>query len=332
MDPVFLLLGPERGDKSRFIKDITRRISKEYGEPPEVHRIYAFDAQLPDLLSLLRNGSLFAQHRLVILNDVDQIKKKDELALLLDYIKSPSPASTLLLVSDSPAINSVSRSVVKAVAKGAQKIFWEMFENRKLGWIRSYFDKRDIRIDTEAGRFLLEMIENNTSDLEQECEKLAFFFGPGTELQVDTISQYIYQSREESVFTLFERMAGRNFTASQETLNNILLSRSADPSSLMGGLLWQIRKLIDLKRLLKQNYSPEEAFTRIDIRGKKRRSMYLAADRVYTLQEARALVALVAEFEMRLRSCKADLHPILLQLFLYYAVVKGGRIPSAVLC
>jgi len=330
MVPVYLLLGPERGEKARFVQRITNNIEKRDGEPPEVHRAYAFEAQIPDVLVLLRNGCLFSRHTAVILNDAEQIKSKDDLALLAEYIARPAAESTLILVSDSANIGSVSRKIQDAVPKGGRKIFWEMFEDRKLGWIRSYFDKRRIHISAESAAFLLEMIENNTLELEKECERLALFFGPDTELGIDTISQYIYHGREENVFTLFERLAARDFPAAQEILSKILLSKESDSTALMGGLLWQARKLIDLKRLLLENYSPEEAFSRIDIKGKRRRAVYMKAHEAYTLGEVRSFIPLIAEFEMRLRSCRADLHPVLLQLFLYYAVVKGGKAPFAV--
>jgi DNA polymerase-3 subunit delta len=171
------------------------------------------------------------------------------------------------------------------------------------------------------------MVENNTRDLELECERLALFFGPGTVLHTETIAQYIYHSKEENVFTLFEKLAERDLAASQEILTKILLSKESDPTSLMGGLLWQIRKLIDLKRLMEENYSSEEAFSRINIKGKRRRAIYLAAHEAYSLIESQALISLVAEFDVRLRSFKTELHTVLMQLFLYYAIVRGGRMP-----
>jgi DNA polymerase-3 subunit delta len=280
-----------------------------------------------DIISLLRNGSLFARHKVVCLFDADQIKRKEDVSLLEEYIHHPSPDSTLLLVSDTSNLGSVSKKITNALPKQARQIFWEMFQNRKVGWVKKTFERKDIHIDTEAATFLLEMIENNTRDLEQECERLALFFGPGTVLHTETIAQYIYHSKEENVFTLFEKLAERDLAASEEVLCKILLSKESDPSALMGGLLWQIRKLIDLKRLLEENYSEEEAFSRIAIKGKKRRGVYIAAHKAYSLAEAQTLISLVAEFDVRLRSYKAEVHAVLLQLFLYYAIVRGGRMP-----
>lgn len=329
MIPVYLLLGPEQGEKAQFIKKIIGELTREKKDPPEIHRYYTFEAQLVDIISLLRNGSLFSRHKVVCLFNAEQIKRKEETTLLEEYIRHPSPDSTLILVSDTASLSTVSKKITDALPKQARQIFWEMYQNRKVGWVKNAFEKKDIHIDTEAATFLLEMIENNTRDLEQECERLALFFGPGTVLRTETIAQYIYHSKEENVFTLFEKLADRDLAASEEVLCKILLSKESDSTSLMGGLLWQIRKLIDLKRLLEENYSEEEAFTRINIKGKRRRGVYTTAHKAYSLKEAQALISLVAEFDVRLRSYKAELHAVLLQLFLYYAIVRGGRMPKS---
>ena len=63
------------------------------------------------------------------------------------------------------------------------------------------------------------MIENNTKDLKSECSKLALFFGPGASIKTEELEKYLYHSKEENVFTLFESIAQRNFDLSLEILS-----------------------------------------------------------------------------------------------------------------
>jgi len=51
---------------------------------------------------------------------------------------------------------------------------------------------------------------------------------------------------------------------------------------------------------------------------------YAGGARRYNLEELARLLRLLALFDCRARSLKAALHPALLELFLYYAVVRGG--------
>ncbi len=321
---------PDGGDKTQFIEKIIKDITLKEKEEPEKYKFYTFEANLVDIIALLRTGSLFSRHKVITIANLELLKRKEDVSLLLEYLKAPSPDATLLLLSDAIK-RDISKRIVDAVPEQNRKIFWEMYENKKPGWIKSYFNKANISIDQESTDFLLEMIENNTRDLKQECGRLVQFFGPNTELKIESIARYIYHSKEENVFTLFDRVAQRDLSASQEVLNKILLSKESDPVTLMGGLLWQVRRLLDMKRLLEENYSFEETFARLQIKSKKSQKTYINAHKAYTLKEVEELITLIAEFDMRLRAFKADLHTLLLQLFLYYAIKRGGKIPQPVL-
>ena len=326
MSAVYLLLGPEEGEKAQFIENTLSGISKRVGEEPEIHRYYAFESTVADVLANLRNGSLFSRHKAVILNNIEEIKRKNDITLLSDYLDSPSESATLFLVSN--LVKGINRTFEKNVAPQCKKIFWEMFENKKMDWITGFFRKRNIGIDQEAASYLLEMIQNNTRDLRDQCSKLAQFFGEGSQLRLEMMEKYIYHSREENVFTLFERIALKDLSASQEILSKILLSRESDPSALLSGLLWQIRKLQRLKVLSEKNFPLDEIFGKLNIRNRKGQKIYLSAHRNYTKPEVQGLIVLINEFSIRIRSATQELRTVLLQLFIYYAVVRAGRIPK----
>ncbi len=326
MSAVYLLLGPEEGEKAQFIENTLFSISKRQGEKPELHRYYAFESTVADVIANLRNGSLFSSHKAIVLDNIEEIKRKADLALLSDYIENPSDNSTLFLVSS--LVQGISRSIEKAVSPRDKRIFWEMYEDKKIEWIRGFFRQRKIGIDQEAASYLLEMIQNNTRDLRDQCTKLAQFFGENSQLHLETIEKYIYHSREENVFTLFDRIAMKDLSASQEILSKILLSRESDPSALLSGLLWQIRKLQTLKTFIEKNYPLDEVFAKLNIRNRKGQKIYLTAHKNYAKSDVRSLITLINEFTIRIRSASQELSTVLLQLFVYYAVVRDGRIPS----
>ena len=193
-----------------------------------------------------------------------------------------------------------------------------------MGWILNFFKKRKIRIDSQAASFLLEMVENNTKELKEICEKLSIFFGKGSEIGYADVEKILYHSKDENVFTLFDKIAARDLDASLEVLAKLLLSREADPVGLLAGLLFQVRRLKALKLLIEKRYSYQEAFVQAKITGKRMQKIYSSALQHYTLRELQAIVQLIARFDYRVRSLGSVLHPNLLQLFLYYLIVRGG--------
>ena len=329
MSGVWLLLGPEEGEKTQFIDQIIKRITRESGGAPELHRVYPYDSSVVDIVALLRNGSLFASHRAVIFSGVHDVKAANDVTVLAEYCGTPSQEATLFLVS-SQLSGRVAAALVRAVPKDRQKIFWEMFENRKVEWVHSFFRKKNIEIDRDASQFITEMVEGNTRDLEQECGRLALFFSssavdgevPG--LHLEQVERYLYHSKEENVFTLFDRVARRDGAGAQEVLDKILLSHQADPVQLLGGLLWQVRVLHQIKALVEEGYAPTEACARLKVRGKRQQRIYIEALRLYSLAETEGMILQIADADRLIRTTRSELHRVVLQLFLL-KTVRGTR-------
>ncbi len=322
--PAQLFLGPEEGEKQAAVQKTAAALAAQVGEPPEVHRFYAFEARMPDVVAVLRNGSLFARHRLVIMASAEAIKRKEDVEAAVDYIKSPAPDATLLLLS-SELKGEIDKRILAALPGDRTRIFWEMFDNQKKGWIVNFFRQRSITTDAAAVDYLLEMVENNTRDLKAECERLALFLGAGSTVDLPSVETYIFHSKEESVFTLFDSVCGRDFPASAEILSRILLSREAEATQLASGLLWQFRRLAAYKRLLAENYEMSEACAKLRITSKRSQRTYQEGSRRFSASELEAVLLSLGEFDARFRSIKADLHPLLLQLMLYSIVIRGGQ-------
>lgn len=321
----YLLLGPEAGEKAAFVETITKQLAKKNGEPPEEHRFYPFETPVGEVIALLRNGSLFARHRLVSYRNIHELTKKEEVGLLVDYLASPSPDATLLLESDETQVD---KRIAKAVSGDASKVFWEMFDNQKRGVIKSTFARAGLSIDEDAVEMLLDLVDNNTRDLRSECDRLSLFFGSGKRIELADVERYIYHSKEENVFTLFDRIASGDFPATLETLRAILLSGEGNGVQLVGGLLWQFRRLLAAKGLLAERYGREEVWAKLGIRSKRSQRSYAEGLSTYSLPELKRIIVLIARYDALLRSTRAELQPLLLELFLYYCVVRKGSQPE----
>jgi DNA polymerase-3 subunit delta len=321
-DALYLLLGPEEGEKDSFLNRLIRRITKTIGQAPEVHRFYAFDSDTLEILAILRNGTLFSPYRVVLFRNVELLSKKKDLDQLAQYCDRPAHQTSLILLSEE--IGRIDKRLEKMVPKDNKVIFWELFENQKKGWILNFFKRSNIQIDPQAASFLLEMVENNTKELKDICEKMRAYFGEGSRIEYADVEKILYHSKAENVFSLFEKVSSRDLDASLEVLTKLLLSREVDPVGLLAGLLAQVRKLKSLKELIEQRYSYEEAFSRVKMSSKRMQRIYAEGCRRYSLDELKAIVLLIARFDYRVRSFKSNLHATLLQLFLYYLVVRGG--------
>ncbi len=319
--PFFLLTGPENGQKTLFIDSIKQKLAKTGGSKPEEYRFYAFETDMQEVLSILRNSSLFSACKLVFISSAEKIKKTEDIKLLGDYFKHPAKDAVLILQSDE--IN-LDKRLEKAAGKEQKKIFWELFENQKHDWIRSYFKKKNMEIDADAVDLLLETVENDTQDLEKECGRLSLYFSAKGKIDSNDIETYIFHSKDENVFTLFETIVRRDFKTCMDILQNIFLSGSSDSVQLLAGLLWQFRKLMFLKSLLRENFGFEEACSRLKIRSKKNKRMYSEGNRNFSMQNLERIIVRAAEYDHMLRSLRPAVHETLFKLFLYHCIIKKG--------
>jgi DNA polymerase III subunit delta len=323
---VHLLLGPEEGEKATFVASLIQAVAKKSGARPDVLRYYPTEGNLAAFLGGLQTGDLFASSRVAILADVDQLGKADAEALGA-YLASPPPDVTLLLLSSASSLSprDPASRVTRLVPEANRKVFWELFQGQKMGWVTRFFAGREMTIDKAAAEYLIDVVESNTRDLRAECEKLAVVHGPGTAVALETVEQLVYHSKEENAFTLFDRLASRALEPSLEVLQKILLSPPAEGTVVLGGLLMQFRRLLDLKLSVEEGLSVDAAIERANIRGKRNQQSFRTAHQSYALDEVRAIIRLTADCDASLRSLRQEMQGLLLSLYLYQVVVRGGR-------
>ncbi|OQY32708.1 MAG: DNA polymerase III subunit delta [Spirochaetaceae bacterium 4572_59] len=316
---LFLLLGPEKGQKDQFIHNIRQSLKKKLGEDPEAHKFYPFDNDMSQIISILRNGSLFSSYKLAIISNVEELKKAQEIKLLNEFCKKMPDDVTLILVSESVSID---RKVDKLVPAAQKKIFWEMFDNQKKSWIFKYFSDQGMKIHPGAVDILLEMVENNTNDLKIACSKLSFYFNIGDVISEEDIDNFVYHSKDENVFTLFEKVLLKDLAATLEVFSKITLSGELDPVYLASGFLRQIRRLLRVKIAVSEGETLQTAFQRYDVRGKKNQKITSEGLRKYSLPELEMAQQEGGRLDRILREMKKEMQIIAFQLYLT-KVIKG---------
>lgn len=319
---VLLLLGPEIGEKREYLQNLMQSIQQKGGE---VHRFYAFDCNVLEIVRTLRTGSLFGSQRLVIIQSADAIKKADDLNALVEYIGAPAEDARLVLESDEIRIHS---KLMNAVGQRGIKIFWEMFDNQKPGWVTSYLRRRNRQIGQEAVEYLLDLVEHNTDELRRVCDALVLVTDENAEVTVDTIDAFIYHSREENVFTLFDRIGERDLEAALESLHAIMLSGSAQGVGLLAGLVWQFERLLQVRRMFDARYSSQEVFSSLKIRGKRAQRNTEKAAKAYSADALERILARLVDVDASLRTVNASWHERLLELFLFDVIVRDGDHPE----
>ena len=334
--PVYLLAGPEFGERNDFADKIKADVKKKFGSS-EDYLFYAADTRVQDVVAQLRTESLFDPATVIVLRGAEQIKLKDDISLLGEWIasvtpsaKNPSPAgsSVLILVSDEISVDS---KLEKLIPKENKKVFWELYEDRKETWVQNFFRKNGYSVTPDAVAAILDMVENNTEELRNECSRFFLCFPKDHAITPEDVEQILAHNREESAFTLFDAMADsetsvqKRFENALQILQKILLTKNNNAVMLIAGLVSCFRRLTVWHRIHAGGaYVDELALKQNGFSSKTSRTQYSKAARVWTNGQASAIVALLSKTDMAIRSMGTAFSATQLTLMLYEIIVKHG--------
>ncbi|AEF86481.1 DNA polymerase III, delta subunit [Treponema primitia ZAS-2] len=307
-----LFLGPEFGEKQDAIELIRKNLQKQYGAPPEEGSFYVGETAVNEMVSVLRNGSLFFDAQLFFIKNAELLKKKDDLELLGSYMAAPQEDTTLILISDNTSLD---KALEKVVSKEGKRIFWELFENKKTEWVANFFRREGYRINSEGIEAILELVENNTDSLRRECSRLMLFLGKDEVVGETEVEKWLSHTREESAFTLFSRIAEGDLSRSAEILHTLLAAKET-PTAILGVMAWCFRKLRDYIALTANGAPNDFEFRKIGLASTRVRKDYAAAGPRYGTIGADACLALTADFDMRIRSTGSGFAEVLMDLYL----------------
>lgn len=324
--PLYLFTGPEIGERSDAVEELRKRFEKKFGTL-DVHKLYTSESSISDVVSLLMNGTLFAAFRFIVLSNAETIKKKEDIELVSEWISSNDGNSALILISNEI---SVDKKLESLVPKENKKIFWELFQDRKEQWLRSFFQRENFKITDDAITSILELCENDTLSLNRECSRFFVCFEKDHIISAEDVENILSHNREENVFTLFDAMtmqssATERFEKSLEILQKIRLSNESNGVQLIAGLTYSFRKLLIWYSLVDNNVPSQFDLKIKGFASKKAQEQCRRACALWNKHDVMRILALLAEIDISMRSGGAALEEIFLQLLVYSITVKKGE-------
>lgn len=326
--PIFLYTGPEFGKRNEAVDTVKSALKKKYQTVDE-YSFYLIETSLAQAMTTLQDGSLFSDATCVVIRGAEAIKNKTEIQIISDWLDTnPSDSKTLILVSDEISVDAKLKKLVPA---SNQKQFWEMFESDKLPWIMNFFSKNGYSIDQDAAELILELVENNTEAMRNECSRFFILFPSGSTITTENVEQILEHNREETPFTLFNRMTNvtqkpeERLESALSVLQKLRLSKENNSVMLLAGLTSCFRKLQAWHRLMAENPYPDDFALKTNGFGSKTmQKQYRNASKLWTAGQTAAVLALLSSTDMNIRNGNALLEDVILQKALYEIILKKG--------
>lgn len=231
-DPVYVFSGDDD-----FLKDArVREVVAAAVDPTtrdfnlEVRRGGEIDAEALD--SLLSTPPMLAERRVVVIRDVDKLKK-DARKLLDAYLRRPAPDTVLLLVAPAGA-----KPDKPLADRGTAVEFAPLTADRVLRWIAHYTETTLARpITPEAATLLIEAVGTDLALLAVELEKLASYCSGA--IDEAAVSAVVGVRRGESVGALLDAVAARDAAAALALVAGVLQQPKTTAVSIVMNLTTQ---------------------------------------------------------------------------------------------
>lgn len=321
--PLVLFLGPEEGEKRAAVHELRQALRARHGDGLEEHRFYAFETSADQVVAVLETGSLFGSGALVIYRAVEHLKRPGDVAALKAYAGRPNGDAVLVLESTETA---VPKAVRDLVPKASTRIFWEMFDNQKHGWLTGLVRRSGGSADAEAIELLLELVPNNTWELRQAVERLLAF--TNGELTADVVDAHLSHARAETPFGLFDAIVAADLDHALDITHRLLAE--SDAAQIAGALAWQVERVhqahtlvadgvgaADLPAAMKERFGASVA-------GKRAAQGLRDAMRAIPAAACMELRRTTLEFDAALRELPGTAHRLLTEMYVYSAIVTRG--------
>ncbi|HJQ24095.1 MAG TPA: DNA polymerase III subunit delta [Blastocatellia bacterium] len=205
------------------------------------------------LVETANMSPMMAERRIVVARDFDKIKE-DETDLLLDYLKQPSPTTTLVFQA---ASLDQRRKLTAAIMKTCTLVVFDrLSEDKAKRWVEEFLRRRGFLIEPMALGHLIGLVGTNLMRLVNELEKLMSYAGGGT-ITDAMITELVPRAREHSSWELWDAVIERNRVRALRLMER-LLDDGSEPLVILGALAGLYRRMLAAKELMTRKAPTDE--------------------------------------------------------------------------
>jgi DNA polymerase-3 subunit delta len=278
---VGILHGEDRYMQDEHLRVLKESLARELGGP-EAFDVVRFDGAQPtatmvaDIFDECRSFGLMQQHKVVIVENADQLLKKgededeapakgrrgvataDARRLMESYAADPSDSATLVLRAATWRPGNLDKAVAALGERGAIIKCETLDAARAAGWaVKRAALRHSTTLDPEAARLLVAAVGADLGRIDNEIEKLALAAGgQGAPVTADLVRAMTGQSREEEFWRLQSTIASGDARATLAHMREMVEVSRHDEVMLTWCFVELAKKVHAVRRLADAGENP----------------------------------------------------------------------------
>ncbi|MBN2423799.1 MAG: DNA polymerase III subunit delta [Calditrichaceae bacterium] len=300
IDPVLYLRGEEKYYHDRLIQALISTLFKDQSSKDlNLHIFYGTEDSINDIISAVSSFPMFADFKLVIVRDFNQLTIGDTESFI-KYLQKPQKSCCLVLSS----VDSLKAEIEQALQAYSTIIecpkvrAWNLPE-----WIKSYCKENGYSINDQASLFLAEQTGEDLLALEQELKKIYSYKGEQKEITLADIEQTTGLTNDFDIFALQDAILEINFMKCLK-ISKQLLDSGYYIHPMIASLFTFFRKYLQV-RLLSGRISDPDLIKKVQIREFQLKK-YRKGFHNFTAEKIRQAIILLHRLDVATKSTNMD--------------------------
>ncbi len=246
--PAYVFVGDEAFFRKRF-----RDAILEHLVPADLREfsLFEFDLGENDLAEILdraRTPSLMAPFQVFFVRGVKNLfgrgSNEEKLAAIEEYCKNPNPDALLIFVADHISIPADVRRMEMQDKDRYLRIrdtmgqycgiveLARVEEGEAVRWVTDYCTSRNVKIDADGARELVDALGSDMMMISNEIEKLMLYAGERKRITLGDVETMVLAAKQRSLYELTDAISSRDRVRSLEVLDAILVSGDGEEAAI----------------------------------------------------------------------------------------------------
>src|SRR3954454_16188203 len=256
MRPAYVFVGDETFFRKRCREAIIQHLIREELRDFSVFEFDLGEIDLAEILDRARTPSLMAPFQVFFVKGVKTLfgrgSNEEKLAAIETYCKDPNPDALLIFVADHISIPADARRMDMTDKERYERIretlggycaiveLARVEESEAVRWIAEYGATRDVKIDADAARELVDALGGDMMMVSNELEKLILYVGEKKRITLGDVETMVLAAKQRSLYELTDAISAKDRVRALEMLDAILTTGDGDEAAI--GHLYMLAK------------------------------------------------------------------------------------------
>src|SRR6267154_3631326 len=246
--PAYVFVGDET-----FFRKKCREAILQHLVPADLREFSLFDfdlseTELVEVLDRARTPSLMAPFQIFFVRGVKTLfgrgSNDDKLNAIEQYCKDPNPDAVLIFIADHISIPADARRIDLTDKDRYERIretmgrycaiveLGRVEESDAVRWIQEYCVTREVKVDADAARELVDSLGGDMMMILNELEKLILYVGDKKRITLGDVETMVLAAKQRSLYELTDAISAKDRVRALETLDAILSSGEGDDAAI----------------------------------------------------------------------------------------------------